>query len=510
MSLTTISGEIQAQPLNDNFSFLNEKINNMSIVVNVKDDAYGAKGDGVTDDTTAINAAIAALGANGGNIYFPVGTYIISSTIELRDKRNIRFIGPGAGVNMNPAAVLKYTGTDARGMFDVVSGFYIMFENLTLMLANSGIDQLVRFQADDPTKTSSLSCGFRNCSLTGSSDLYPVKALLHMFNALNCFAENCWFSQSPIALILGENTADQTGIAGGSCGPAKIDNCCFQGDVLARRAGPLVFSNCNFLEKYHPTTLTESSSFYQEGDAFLGAVSFLGCNLNGLYNTAVTNTAISLANVEGFNICGNNFASYLTGVNISGSMTAGVITGNRFDLYFASASGTGINVVAGTAGNGLQLQPNHMHQHMISAGAKLINDDRTGSVGEFNVNAELTANFTLPATGSYQEITGLTTGTRVYGGYVKVRYAVTISAVDASEYKIQITIDGTPIKAGVKKEIAAGKTETITFEKALNLDCAGTWFRLLVCQVTGTSSATVVASNATNSTETFLQVEGMH
>jgi len=44
--------------------------------VSVKD--FGAVGDGVTDDTAAINLAITAVGAAGGGIiYFPAGTYIV-------------------------------------------------------------------------------------------------------------------------------------------------------------------------------------------------------------------------------------------------------------------------------------------------------------------------------------------------------------------------------------------------------------------------------------------------
>jgi hypothetical protein len=43
---------------------------------------YGAKGDRVTDDTAAINAAIAATPANG-TLYFPTGNYLASTAFEI-------------------------------------------------------------------------------------------------------------------------------------------------------------------------------------------------------------------------------------------------------------------------------------------------------------------------------------------------------------------------------------------------------------------------------------------
>jgi len=48
----------------------------------VTDPAYGAVGDGTTDDTAAINLAIAALNAAGGGVlYFPAGNYKCTSAL---------------------------------------------------------------------------------------------------------------------------------------------------------------------------------------------------------------------------------------------------------------------------------------------------------------------------------------------------------------------------------------------------------------------------------------------
>lgn len=59
------------EQLDNNTSYLND------ITINVK--MFGAKGDGVTDDTQAIQNAV----NSGKKIYFPIGKYKITSTIQL-------------------------------------------------------------------------------------------------------------------------------------------------------------------------------------------------------------------------------------------------------------------------------------------------------------------------------------------------------------------------------------------------------------------------------------------
>lgn len=66
-----------------------------TMVVNVRD--FGAKGDSVNDDTASIQAAIAACG-QGGRVFFPEGTYLVSpiflkSDITIELGRGARLLG---------------------------------------------------------------------------------------------------------------------------------------------------------------------------------------------------------------------------------------------------------------------------------------------------------------------------------------------------------------------------------------------------------------------------------
>ena len=82
-------------------------------MLSVKD--FGARGDALTDDTTAIAAAMA--GAAGRPVYFPAGTYIVSSTLALPD--GIHLVGDGRAVlkqrASNPNRASYYAMLAAEG-----------------------------------------------------------------------------------------------------------------------------------------------------------------------------------------------------------------------------------------------------------------------------------------------------------------------------------------------------------------------------------------------------------
>lgn len=64
-------------------------------VVSVKDSPFNAKGDGVTDDAAAIQAAINyCAGDNGKQVFFPAGNYVIGTALKVPNFANIAGCGP--------------------------------------------------------------------------------------------------------------------------------------------------------------------------------------------------------------------------------------------------------------------------------------------------------------------------------------------------------------------------------------------------------------------------------
>jgi uncharacterized protein YjbI with pentapeptide repeats len=88
---------------------VNRAINlKLAEIVSVKD--FGAIGDGTTDDTTAIAAAITYIGSlNGGDIYFPQGTYKVSAPLVLANSQNL--VGDTNGATIYNASTTQETIT---------------------------------------------------------------------------------------------------------------------------------------------------------------------------------------------------------------------------------------------------------------------------------------------------------------------------------------------------------------------------------------------------------------
>lgn len=155
---------------------------------NVKTD-YSATGDGVTDDTAAIQEALDDIGSGtdgeGGTLYFPPGIYLCSDTLDLgkqtiiagSGKRNtiIKFTHTGDGIastwdiNSSTAvysgakdiSIFCTNGSNVGGGFADVGGTFITLSNVDINAFKYGVifDQTEVSQILDCNITNNLTAG---------------------------------------------------------------------------------------------------------------------------------------------------------------------------------------------------------------------------------------------------------------------------------------------------------------------------------------------------------------
>lgn len=111
--------------------------------VNVMD--FGAKGDGVTDDTAAIQAAITYVEASATppsaapgvvQVYFPFGIYMLSSALAVT--KSLSFVGEGHSEYSTGARLIQNTSaTNHFTVTPIPAGCSVSWDNLT-MTANGG------------------------------------------------------------------------------------------------------------------------------------------------------------------------------------------------------------------------------------------------------------------------------------------------------------------------------------------------------------------------------------
>lgn len=172
---------------------------------NVRD--YGAVGNGVTDDRTAIiSAAAAAQSAGGGVVFFPAGVYAVSAFITFTGYSKVAFVGTSNG-----GSVLRSTAT-ALGVNNTIFYFSggnkielrgLTFDNNSKLLTGDG----AVVQAISTTDFSVYDCRFENCTIYG--------LLLQL--VVRWAVENCYFAKVPPTLGTFQNAGilcTETGTSG--------------------------------------------------------------------------------------------------------------------------------------------------------------------------------------------------------------------------------------------------------------------------------------------------------
>lgn len=148
---TQIKNEIQQNIENGSFrDEIGKWIENFNkLFINVKD--FGAKGDGITNDTDSFNKAILSM-TEGDVLVIPSGTYIVNA-MRFNEKRHITIIGNGT---------LK--------LADAVNDFVIMFESSSV--------QIIGITIDGNKQKNQLS------SITGNHGIM-------LYNSNDCYIKDC-------------------------------------------------------------------------------------------------------------------------------------------------------------------------------------------------------------------------------------------------------------------------------------------------------------------------------
>lgn len=129
------------------------------IFFNVKDSAFGAAGDGVTDDTTAITLAItAAAAAGGGIVYFPSSTSFYKYTTLTVSSANITLMGAGPR-----ASVLKSASTSTNIVASgAATGDWVRLIGLSTTCTGAGANPIIQIG-------SGVKCLIENVEVNGAS-----------------------------------------------------------------------------------------------------------------------------------------------------------------------------------------------------------------------------------------------------------------------------------------------------------------------------------------------------
>lgn len=198
--------------------------------INVKDPAYGAVGDGVTSDTTAVSNAIAAAAASGGVVVFPPGTYLCAQMAITAP--NFACLGFGQATikgssgstfviqDNTPGAVkvfsgLKFTSNgSANGAFDIEGDNTVYIDQCAFDQAGYTTD-LIGFR-DDNGKYFISRCRF---VLDASASNNPIRHKSGVGKQV--FISDCHFT------IPASYTKT---VIFGSC--FSIDNCYFDGSLV--------------------------------------------------------------------------------------------------------------------------------------------------------------------------------------------------------------------------------------------------------------------------------------
>ncbi len=333
---------------------------------------FGAKGDGIAPSGAAINKAIQSLGATGGSVYIPSGTYkIVAATRLVISLANVRLFGDGA------ASVLRIddpgVGSPAVSSFNAleINAPYVTIEHLRFLGLNNPFGGVVNYvaaqmtailvSADDVTVASCLferlfghtvqcynnsrrvhvlSCVVRNCSngINVNSDSSRQEGnFLENTNGIESAGSN--------TVIANNILKNSSGISiGGNTTPPQTENVVCTNNLIIRPspsgvtpsvgiacvgAKDVVISNNVLLDVDNHGIIVVNSDSACPGCQVVvsGAVSVLNNRINTLKTGTTSRHGIWIQTGVNSIVSGNDVEAFFAGILVDANGV--VVTNNR-------------------------------------------------------------------------------------------------------------------------------------------------------------------------------------
>ncbi|WP_202516589.1 glycosyl hydrolase family 28-related protein [Streptomyces sp. SID161] len=172
---------------------------------------FGAKGDGVTDDTTAIQAAVNAASVAGGTLYFPAGRYLLTAALTWAS--GVSAVGAGPR-----ASILQSTDQNKDCLVGTDVGS-ITLERLQLSGPGRGFGSGIRFTRYSAPSTPSITLRDVLIQSWGGDGIFChqlANTILHRVRVRTCGGVGVHV-QAPQDTILGGASVSMTAVSVEGC-----------------------------------------------------------------------------------------------------------------------------------------------------------------------------------------------------------------------------------------------------------------------------------------------------
>jgi hypothetical protein len=309
--------------------------------------AFGAKGDGQTDDTMAIRAAIVAATEVRGTVFFPPSrsSYVCTDVLTLD---NI----DGLALRGGPATI-KFTRGSGQ-LISAKSSVHLTIDNLAFIYTDPNYqDDLIRTGHAPSNPGDAAYLTIENCEFDGTDRAMDAKSFVNLDYCICSTVRNCNFSRAKVGIW---------GRDGGYSNVIHIADNTFLGtmaEAAIKNAGEAWLISGNAFE---PLRDGRGGGYVQTSVLPSYALTFLGNWFGDAVQPGGTNINIQNGSVLGLAVLNNRFARFGVdnasgeAIRLSSGGQGAIVIGNRFETPVAVAFGPGRFYGMFAAGNDFQVQ----------------------------------------------------------------------------------------------------------------------------------------------------------